>query len=106
MPPAVNVAKEASARVHEEQVAAESLRKEKTTWNYSEKTNTNSPTEYPLRTWTDVTGKYKVEARFHGFSNGKVKLTTSASDDKLLSLEQLSQEDQEWIEANKMPDSI
>ena len=54
--------------------------------------------EYPFRTWTDITGKYKTVARFRGILNGIVRLEKVDSKDSHLPLERLSDVDREWVE--------
>src|SRR6476620_3756524 len=57
-----------------------------------------------LRTWTDATGKFKVEARF--VSQEKDKVTLKDKDGKLFEIEakKLSAEDQKHlVELAKMP---
>ena len=54
--------------------------------------------EYPFRTWTDTTGKYKTEARLLSISNGIVRLKKTDGKDARLPLEKLSDADREWLE--------
>lgn len=49
------------------------------------------------RTWTDASGAHKTEAEFKGLSFGKVKLLTRDGRKLVLPLDQLSDEDQQWI---------
>ena len=49
------------------------------------------------RTWTDSTGQHKVEAKFSGAAFGTVKLTKRDGSAVKVSLDQLSDEDREWI---------
>ena len=58
-------------------------------------------TELVLRTWTDSTGKYLVEAGFVEAKDGEVKLLKSDCTLKTLPLERLSAADQEWIKNRK-----
>ena len=49
------------------------------------------------RTWTDASGKYRIEAKFGGVTDGKVELTKRDGSALTLPLEKLSDEDKEWI---------
>ena len=49
------------------------------------------------RTWTDVTGKYRVEAEFAGYEDGKVQLRLSGGDLVSVPLNKLSPEDRNWV---------
>jgi F0F1-type ATP synthase epsilon subunit len=50
------------------------------------------------RTWSDLTGKFKTEAKYGGIANGKVKLTNNDGKVIQVPIEKLSTEDQKWIE--------
>jgi hypothetical protein len=54
--------------------------------------------EFPLRTWTDHTGKYKVEARYGGRGPGGVQLKKPDGKTIEIPLEKLSKEDQAFVE--------
>ena len=49
------------------------------------------------RTWTDASGKHKIEATFGGMISGKVKLIERDGSAVRLPLEKLSDSDQKWI---------
>ena len=49
------------------------------------------------RTWTDASGKHKIEAEYGGVIAGKVKLTKRDGTVTKIPLEALSKEDQQWI---------
>lgn len=55
------------------------------------------PKEPEFRTWTDSTGKFKIEAEFAGMELGKAKLKKKDGTVIQLPLEKLSDDDQEWI---------
>ena len=48
----------------------------------------------PIRTWTDSTGQFKLDARFVSLQDGKVTLEKADGSTKTLPLEKLSEEDQ------------
>ena len=48
-----------------------------------------------LRTWTDATGKFKVEAEFLGLTDGQVKLRRKDGREVALPLARLSPADQQ-----------
>lgn len=50
-----------------------------------------------FRTWTDITGKYKIEAMFVEFKDGKVQLKKKYGNVITLPKERLSKDDQEWV---------
>ncbi len=50
------------------------------------------------RQWTDATGKFKVNATFRGVIGGNVQLEREDGSKIGLPLEQLSNEDQQWIQ--------
>jgi hypothetical protein len=50
-----------------------------------------------LRTWTDKTGNFTTKAEFVDVSDGKVTLRKPDGTPLVVSLEKLSEEDQEWI---------
>lgn len=52
-----------------------------------------------MRTWGDVSGKYKVEARYSGMTGTKVKLTRENGKKLEIELKQLSADDQKYIES-------
>ena len=49
------------------------------------------------RTWTDATGKHKIEAKFGAVIAGKVKLIKRDGSTVQIPLENLSDDDQDWI---------
>ncbi len=49
----------------------------------------------PIRTWTDSTGQFKIEARFSSLQNGNVTLEKADGSKKTLPLDKLSDEDQD-----------
>ena len=51
-----------------------------------------------LRTWTDSTGKFKVEAEFLGLTDGQVKLRRKDGREVTLPLTRLSSADQQVAE--------
>lgn len=53
--------------------------------------------EPALRTWTDATGDYSVEAEFAGMAFGKVKLRRESGQVIEIPMERLSEECQQWI---------
>jgi hypothetical protein len=53
--------------------------------------------ETKWRTWTDVKGKHTVEAKFGGMAFGTVTLTKRDGTSVKVPLEELSDEDKEWI---------
>lgn len=53
--------------------------------------------EPALRTWTDATGEYSVEAKFAGMAFGTVKLRRSDGVVIELAMDRLSEECQQWI---------
>jgi hypothetical protein len=53
-----------------------------------------------LRTWTDVTGRFKVEAELVKVENGQVTLRRANGDRTTLPLEKLSPADQEFVREN------
>ena len=50
-----------------------------------------------LRTWTDATGRHSMQAAFAGVIAGKVRLRKEDGQVIELTMEKLSQEDQDWI---------
>jgi hypothetical protein len=50
-----------------------------------------------VRTWTDATGTFTVEATFRGVIAGQVRLERADKHVIAIPMEQLSNEDQEWI---------
>lgn len=52
---------------------------------------------HDYRTWTDSSGRYKIEARLVEVIDGRAKLVDRAGKEKLLPLERLSEADQQWI---------
>ena len=56
---------------------------------------------YIVRTWTDNTGKFSVDAEFNGMSFGKVQLKKNDGKIIKIDLEKLSDEDREWIKTEK-----
>jgi hypothetical protein len=60
----------------------------------------------PLRTWTDSTGLFKIDARFVELKDGKVTLEKDDGSKKTLPLDKLSDEDQQAVKefaAKKTP---
>jgi len=51
------------------------------------------------RTWTDSTGKYKIEAEMAGFENGDVELRKADGKISKVPLEKLSRADQQYVRA-------
>lgn len=52
----------------------------------------------PMRTWTDSTGKYKIEARFEKVEKGVVFLTKKENNEKMqVPLAKLSEQDRTYI---------
>lgn len=49
------------------------------------------------RTWTDKTGKHRIDAEFVGFTNGKVQLKKSDGNVIGVSIGKLSVQDQKWV---------
>ena len=56
------------------------------------------PESFRMRTWTDQTGRYSVEARFSELSEGNVRLERKNGETVELPLERLSEPDQQYIE--------
>lgn len=50
-----------------------------------------------LRTWTNASGEYKIEAEFVSMAAGKVKLKKADGMIVTLPMDKLSDEDQKWI---------
>ena len=50
-----------------------------------------------FRTWTDLTGSFKVDAEFVSLSMGKVKLRKKDGDEIEVPREKLSEQDQQWL---------
>lgn len=62
------------------------------------------PPERPepvVRTWSDATGQFTIEAEFAGYSSGVVKLKKADGSTLDLLLENLSQADQDWIRSRR-----
>jgi hypothetical protein len=55
-----------------------------------------------LRTWTDVTGKYKVEAELVKIENGQVTLRKANGDRTTLPVDKLSEADREFLRQNPL----
>jgi hypothetical protein len=53
--------------------------------------------ESPLRTWSDNTGGFKVEAEFVSFGSGKVRLRKADGSEIQVPLERLSEADVEYV---------
>lgn len=78
---------------------------EKTTSGESDSAETDTPaSDEPLasdppkiRTWTDATGKHKVEAKFLDFADGKVRLKRQDGKIVTMALERLSKADQKLV---------
>jgi len=56
-----------------------------------------SSTPGKIRTWTDITGKYKVEAEIVSVQNGQVTLRKANGDRTTLPVEKLSEADREFV---------
>ena len=52
---------------------------------------------HAIRTWSDSSGKFSVEAEFVSYTAGKVKIRRKDGTVVELKLDRLSEEDQEWI---------
>jgi hypothetical protein len=63
----------------------------------AKETPPKEPVEDSFRTWTDLSGQFKVEAEFKGMANGVVRLKKRDGSIKKIPLEKLSKEDQDWI---------
>ena len=50
-----------------------------------------------FRTWTDISGQYKIEAELVGSNDGKVQLKKKDGSVIVVSIEKLSQSDQEFV---------
>ena len=59
--------------------------------------NPPPPPKYEVRTWTDSTGKFTVEAKFRGVINGNVRLEKADGKTLSIPIKQLSKRDQEWM---------
>jgi len=55
------------------------------------------PSSSTHRTWQDATGNFSIEAEFAGHESGKVRLKKADGSEIAVPLEQLSDEDQEWV---------
>ena len=51
-----------------------------------------------MRTWTDKTGQFSIEAEFAGYASGKVKLRKQDGSTIEIPLDALSDADQKWLE--------
>jgi hypothetical protein len=54
-----------------------------------------------LRSWTDLSGKYKLRAKYSGRKNGKVRLKKEDGSELLIPLDKLSKDDQEYLKNRK-----
>lgn len=54
-------------------------------------------TEFPIRTWTDASGDYHIDARYVGVSDGKVILIRRSGGRITMALDRLSPEDQKYV---------
>jgi hypothetical protein len=52
---------------------------------------------FPLRSWTDASGDYHIDARYAGFSNGNVMLIKRSGGRITMPLTRLSDEDQRYV---------
>lgn len=52
-----------------------------------------------VRTWTDATGKHKVEAELVGVADGKVTLRKTDGKTTTIALDKLSDADREYVTA-------
>ncbi len=50
-----------------------------------------------IRTWTDETGKFELQAKFSGTGDGKIKLTTKEGKGFKIAPDKLSDDDQEFL---------
>lgn len=57
----------------------------------------SSSSSSTLRTWQDATGNFSIEAEFAGHESGQVRLKKADGSEISVPLEQLSDEDQEWV---------
>lgn len=55
----------------------------------------------PLRTWTDVTGKFKVKARLVSLKGGVVTLERESAKTFAVPLNKLSEADRAYVESNR-----
>ncbi len=63
------------------------------------KARRTTPKRYPLREWTDTTGKYKLLAVFAGLGSGRVTLRKEDGSVVNIPLEKLSKDDREYIQS-------
>ena len=61
-----------------------------------------SSTEQPLRSWSDASGKYRIDARFGGLSEGKVILLKEDGTRSMVPLDRLGPADQQYVRGLKM----
>jgi len=62
-------------------------------------TSESKPVSATLRTWTNHTGDFKVEATFLSFLDGKVKLRRKDGKEISVPLDRLSEDDQKFVKA-------
>jgi len=58
---------------------------------------TQAPKKEEARTWTDVSGAFRVEAEFAGISDNAVQLKKADGKRISVPLDRLSKEDQDWV---------
>jgi RNA polymerase sigma-70 factor (ECF subfamily) len=68
-----------------------------TTYGEEKAADTESVEALPTRTWNDATGAFSVEAQFLGLEKGKVKLKKADGKTASVPLEQLCDEDREFV---------
>ena len=59
------------------------------------------PEKPPFREWSDVSGKFKLHARFAGTAFGKVTLEREDGTTTQIAIEKLSEADREWIQSRR-----
>jgi len=89
------VSDEIEGAIVKELTKRKELRKQKL--EQEQKKPPTKASSYTLRTWTDSTGKYTVEAKFRGVIAGMVRLEKADGQKITLPMGKLSKEDQEWI---------
>jgi len=73
------------------------------TYEEEKPADTESAEALPLRTWSDSTGAFSVEARFAGVDQGNVKLQKADGQIVAVPLERLSQADRDFVAAQTGP---
>lgn len=64
---------------------------------------TLKPSTQSMQTWTDTTGKFKIEAAFVEFKDGKVRLRKKDGSWTTIAIEKLSEADQEYVKKRDQP---